>query len=94
MKSWQTVILHILFNSLKTYTYENVPFNGTPSTCKYIKKSVNINIYYAIIVSTVITLYVLLIVNVNRNKLNVNGSKYKCTCTIVIFKRVNNNNWR
>ena len=24
------------FNSLKTYTYENVPFNGTPSNCKYI----------------------------------------------------------
>ena len=25
-------------NSLKTYSYENVPFNGTPSNCKYILK--------------------------------------------------------
>ena len=52
------------------------------------QKNVNINIYYAIIVNTVIILYVLLIVNVNRNKLNVNGSKCKCTCNIVIFKEL------
>ena len=68
-------------NSLKTYPYENVPFNGTPSNCKYILKKCK---YQYILYCN----YVLLIVNVNRNKLNVNGSKCKCTCNIVIFREL------
>ena len=55
------------FNSLKTYTYENITFNVTLSNCKYIWKNVNINIYYFITANMVIILYILFIVNVNKN---------------------------